>query len=96
MVLQGISNVSFGALGAYLNGYVSPYAIFGVKAITGTFMLLVSLSMDRRLEIEGDFEAEETVHADPGRSGIHLRRTFKEEAIHNYHIIKNALKVREL
>ena len=34
---------------------------------------------------------------DPSRSGIHLRTTFCQEILHNFHVIRNALKgVREL
>jgi len=36
------------------------------------------------------------VNVDPTRSGVHLRRGFCEEIVHNYHVIRNALKVREL
>ena len=52
--------------------------------------------MSKKLEIEGDFEAEELVYADPRRSGIHLRRTFCEEIKHNFNVVRNALQVREL
>ena len=88
--------MTFGVIGAYLNGFVGPYYVFGIQALSGVFLFIVSLFMDRNLEIEGDFEAEETVNADPTRSGIHLRRSFCQEISHNFHVCKNALKVREL
>ena len=59
-------------------------------------MLIQALFLNPKLEIEGDFEAEQLVNVDPARSGVHLRRGFCEEIVHNYHVIRNALKVREL
>ena len=67
-----------------------------MQAVGGLAIFLQALFMHNKLEIEGDFEAEETINIDPTRSGIHLRRTFSQEIAHNYHVIRNALKVKEL
>ena len=64
MVLQGISNIGFGILGAYLNSTVGPYSVFSVFSLSGIFLLAITIFMDRRLEIEGDFESEEIVDTD--------------------------------
>ena len=52
--------------------------------------------MSPKVEIEGDFEAEELINSDPSRSGIHLRRSFSQELEHNWNVVKNALKVKIL
>ena len=57
--------------------------------------MVSALSIDKRLEIEGDFEAEELVQTDPNRSGMRIRRGFCDELSHNFRIARNALKVKE-
>ena len=85
-----------GILGAYLTGEVSPYAGLAIQAAAGAILFIKSIFLPLELEIEGDFEAEQLISTDPTRSGVHLRRSFCQELAHNYHIVRNALRVREL
>ena len=73
-----------------------PYSLFFTQGVAGIITLLVSFMMSPKLEIEGDFEAEALVNADPSRSGVHLHRTFSQELSHNWNVVKNALRVNIL
>ena len=70
------TSFALGLLGAYLIKAQGPYSLFFCQTIAGLVNFCVSLTMEPQLEIEGDFEAEALVNADPSRSGIHLRRNF--------------------
>ena len=56
---------------------------------------MLSLMMSPRVEIEGDFEAED-LNTDLSRTEIYLGRTFSQELEHNWFVVKNALKIKIL
>ena len=74
--LNGVASIFGGFSGAYLTGYVNPYWCFGIYAFAGVLVVLSTLNMNKSLEVEGDFEAEELVGEDTSRSGIRIRRRF--------------------
>ena len=94
-MLNGVASICGGFSGAYLTGYVNPYWCFAIYGLSGIAVMISALSMNKKMEIEGDFEAEEVIDVDPNRSGVRIRRGFFKEVAHNFRIARNTLRVKE-
>ena len=93
--VRQVATFIMGFTGAYLVAQYGAYSLFLAQAISGFSILMLSLMMSSRVEIEGDFEAE-AMNTDFSSTRIYLGRTFSQELKHNWFVVKNALKIKIL